>query len=83
MIKLIYALQHIYKVGPFEEGKFIGIYSSKKKAMETVMRFKSLPGFNEHPIDCFHIDSFELDKTYWTEGFTPRILPEDGASDTN
>lgn len=71
-MKTVYVLQHSYEIGEegeFDETKMIGIYSSKKKAEETIEIYKVLPGFKDYSISCFHISKYEIDKNHWTEGF--------------
>lgn len=71
-MKFAYVLQHSYEVGEdgsFDEVKLIGVYSSKEKAEQVIRRYIILPGFKEHPMECFHISEYEIDKDQWTEGF--------------
>lgn len=71
-MKIVYVLQHSYEVGEegnFEETKMIGIYSSKEEAEKTIEKLKTLPGFKDYPINCFHVGKYEIDKDHWTEGF--------------
>ncbi len=70
----LYVLQHSYEYEYegelFDETKMIGVFSSREKAQEVIEKFMLLPGFKDHPIDCFYIDKFELDKiSGWDEGF--------------
>ncbi|MFB9077057.1 hypothetical protein ACFFLS_03555 [Flavobacterium procerum] len=65
----VYILQHSYDIGDFEETKIIGIYSTIAKAEETIEKFKNKKGFNNHPIECFSIDKYKLDKDNWIDGF--------------
>lgn len=71
-MKTDYILQHSYeegKEGEFDETKLIGIYSSKENAEKTIDHYKTLPGFKDYPVSCFHVDKYEIDKDQWIEGF--------------
>ena len=69
----IYLLQHSYekkyKGELFDETKTIGIYSTKEKAEEVVQKYKNIVGFKNHPVDCFYISEYPIDKDHWSEGF--------------
>jgi len=69
-MKSVYILQHSYETSDTgeEKTKFIGVYSTKGKAQETVKRLSSQPGFKDFP-DCFYIDEYEIDQDTWIEGF--------------
>jgi hypothetical protein len=55
----------------------VGVYSSREKAQEAVKRLTRQPGFRdfpdilEHPTETggFSIEEYELDRTWWQEGF--------------
>lgn len=64
----VYLLQHSYEIDECEETKIIGIYTSREKALETIEKYKTIPGFKNYS-DCFYIDKYELDKNHWEEGF--------------
>ncbi|WP_394834844.1 hypothetical protein LVJ94_50940 [Pendulispora rubella] len=64
----VFIVQHAYERDDSEEIKFIGVYSSRMKAEEAVLRLKEQPGFREYP-DGFCIDRYEIDKDHWEEGF--------------
>lgn len=68
-MKSVFLLQHSYEIEEFDETKTIGIYSSKEKAEEAILRYKELPGFRDYPVKCFYIDKYELDLDHWQEGF--------------
>ncbi len=61
-----YVLQHENPDGG--DAKLIGLYSSHASAEAAIKRLQAQPGFCEHP-DCFAIDTYELDKDHWAEGF--------------
>jgi hypothetical protein len=65
----VYLLQHSYEIGEFEETKIIGIYSSEEIANKVIDEYKTLPGFNECPLDCFTIDKYLIDNNNWEEGY--------------
>lgn len=67
-MKSVFLLQHSYEQGECEETKIIGIYSTRKKAEETIEKFKGVTGFKDYP-DSFYIDEYELDEDNWVEGF--------------
>ncbi|MGZ4122167.1 MAG: DUF7336 domain-containing protein [Tumebacillaceae bacterium] len=64
----VFVLQHSYELDDVEETKIIGIFSSREKAEAIVEEYKLFPGFREYP-DCFHIDEYVLDRSFWTGGF--------------
>ena len=69
--KNIYKLVHIYDNEDEEIIKELGFYSTVKNAKKAIGRYKVLEGFNIYPVECFHIEKYELDKdAEWTEGFT-------------
>lgn len=48
--------------------KILGVYSTEHRARERIERARSAPGFADEP-DCFWIDTYEVDKDQWAEGF--------------
>jgi hypothetical protein len=65
----VFALYHEYtKQNGDEEEKLIGIYSSRPRALEAILRLKGMPGFKDHH-DGFKIYEIELDRDSWSEGF--------------
>ena len=69
----VYLLGHSYDVAyegnMYTETKTIGIYSTREKAEEVAERYQHIQGFNKYPASCFVIDTYDLDKDHWTEGF--------------
>lgn len=79
----VYVLHHVVLLPPEYEQeleKLVGIYRSEEAALEAVNRLRKQKGFKEHPniIDYdaehpdfqgFSIDSYELDKDYWPNGY--------------
>jgi hypothetical protein len=51
-----------------DTSKLIGIYSSREKAMDAVVRYQQKPGFSDYPLG-FSIDEYHVDEDYWKEGF--------------
>ena len=65
----IYIVQHSYEIANCEETKFIGAFSTLKKAEKIVKKYKKLPGFKDYQ-DKFFIDEYEMDVSEWREGFS-------------
>lgn len=68
-MKKVYLLIHTYEFCDSIETKFLGIYSTRKKAEEAKARFYPLEGFRKYPESCFYISSFSLDEDKWHGGF--------------
>ncbi len=68
----IYVLSHGYDYGydyDKEEARFIGVYSTRKKALKALKEYKKIRGFSSH-LDGFYIGSYIVDKTLgWIEGY--------------
>jgi len=64
----VWVVQHSYDLDGCEETKFIGVYSSKRKAHDAVARLRTQSGFRDHP-KCFFVDQYTLDADHWIEGF--------------
>jgi hypothetical protein len=76
-MKSVFILQHSYELSDTgeEEIKFIGVYSTMKKAQEAIERLSVQPGFKDLP-DYFYIDEYKIDQDNWSEGFiTERYEP--------
>ena len=69
---IVYLLTHSYPVGEdkfFDEVRIIGVYSSKKKAKENLLKYQYKEGFKSH-IDGFYIEKWKVDNDFeWREGF--------------
>jgi len=75
----VFVLQHVHELpGGEEDVKFIGVYSTEALGKDAIKTLRSQPGFSDHP-QGFSLNGYELDSTYWAEGFTT-IPPE--TSDT-
>ncbi|WML52220.1 hypothetical protein RCG17_22965 [Neobacillus sp. PS3-12] len=73
-MRYVYVLEHSYEYEyegeMFDEIKMIGVFSTKEKAEEVIEKYMTLPGFEDHPKECFHIGKYEIDKiSGWEEGF--------------
>lgn len=65
----LYVLQHVHEMSSeVEDTKLIGIYSSMDQAITAQDYLKSKPGFSNNQ-GGFFIDEYELDKTFWVDGF--------------
>jgi hypothetical protein len=69
-METVYILEHVYELNGEDEVKHIGIFSSVEKANEVIEKIKNMPGFLNHPIECFQIHKSKLDTYGWGEGFT-------------
>ena len=58
----VYILEHISKYKKNEDEKLLGVYSSRKNAMEAIERYFEYEGFNEHPKEEFEVFVYELNK---------------------
>jgi hypothetical protein len=65
----VFVVQHVHsREDAREDVKFIGVYSSREKAQESVSRMSRLPGFTDAR-DGFHIDEYRVDQDHWVEGY--------------
>ena len=73
LARKVYYLVHRYRYGKNNEhveGKRIGMYSTRELAEEARVRYATLPGFKDFPLDCFYIGAYTLDvDAGWWEGF--------------
>ena len=68
-------LEHYYENNEYEDTKYIGVFSDKKKAHEALEMIKKRSGFNKSS-DGFCISEICINKSSWSEGFT-YYNPED------
>lgn len=72
--KELYALWHSYELvdddGPRDEDKLIGVFSTREKAQNAIEMLRDKEGFRDHPLHCFMINTMQLDRVGWGEGFT-------------
>jgi hypothetical protein len=65
----VYVVQHSYEFpSGVENTKFIGVYSTELSAQRAVKQLQLVQGFQSHP-EGFCIDRYEIDKTFWRDGF--------------
>jgi len=69
----IYVLSHEYCYGDYkykykEEYRFIGVYLTKKEALNALNKFKKIRGFSSH-LDGFYIDKTEINQLEWLDGY--------------
>jgi homoserine kinase type II len=65
----VYIVQHTYEFpAGVDNTKFIGVYSTELAAQRAVTQLKSVDGFRAYP-EGFCIDRYEIDKTFWSDGF--------------
>lgn len=64
----VYLLWHAHDLDEEVDVKLLGVYSSQQKAEGARLRASDQPGFRENP-QGFHIDRYEVDQDWWTEGF--------------
>jgi len=65
----VYLLEHFKLMeedGDEEDIKMLGVYSSKKKALEEMKKYKKLPELKDYR---FNIDEYKIDENCWEEGF--------------
>lgn len=72
-MKSVFLVSHSYVTRYYlekeiEDGKIIGIFSSKDAAKIIVNEYKKISGFKKHK-NGFIIEEYVIDKKYWTEGF--------------
>jgi len=66
--KQVFVLQHTNSIDDEEDVKFIGVYSSHRRAELAIIRTVKLEGFRDCP-GGFTIDSYEVDVDHWNTGF--------------
>lgn len=74
-MRILYRLDHIYRLDNHIELKHIGVFSTEENAQIAIQSIKNKPGFCNHP-DNFKIKKLLyfktprlLDKIYWIDGF--------------
>ena len=68
-MEYVFTLKHEYRYDndPIEF-KFIGIFSSIKKAKVIIKKLSILPGFEDFPISCFIITKIKVDENSMIAG---------------
>ncbi len=77
MRNTVFVVQHSYETGdniPYDETKFIGVYSTKAEAEKAVERLREQSGFKQSP-EIFFIDEYALNQDHWCEGFVTVRAP--------
>ena len=69
-IKKVYMLYHRDEKG---DDKLIGFFSTKKKALEIIDKWKDMKGFRDFP-EGFKIRTMILGKDYYIKGFKSKSL---------
>ena len=67
-MKRVYTVNHSYKLNGCEEIKFIGVFSSEKKAKKAVKKLKKQKGFKKYK-KGFNIGPCLVNQIYWDGGF--------------
>ena len=69
MKKVYYALYHVYEdeQANKDEEKFIGLFSTARKARQVIEELRYLPGFNKFPKKNFELYHVEIDFSNWKE----------------
>jgi len=67
-MKKVYLVNHNYELQGCDEIKFIGIFSSEKKAKKAVKKLKKQKGFKKYK-KGFTIGKCPLNQIYWDGGF--------------
>ncbi len=68
---ILFVLVPEYDIPGYEdelEEREIGLYSTREKAEEAILRLKDKPGFRKYP-DGFRISTWPVDRDSWEEGF--------------
>lgn len=68
MNQKVYIVWHTNPLNADE--KLTGVYSTRKKADESIRRLIKQSGFKDSP-ESFEVSEYNLDKDEWTEGFIP------------
>ncbi|WP_291584738.1 hypothetical protein [Bacteroides sp.] len=71
MKKVLYALYHVYEDEQANKDgeKFIGLFSTARKARQVDEELRYLPGFNKFPKKNFESYHVETDFSNWKAGF--------------
>lgn len=68
MTEHVYLLWHTHEPNEEENGKLLGVYSSRERAEQRILQANELPGFRDWP-DGYIIDDYGVDDDKWREGF--------------
>ncbi|MGG1924542.1 hypothetical protein AB1278_22445 [Chryseobacterium sp. NRRL B-14798] len=65
----VFSVSHYYTIHTFlDDERYIGVFSSLKKAEKAIEELKDKPGFKDHQND-FNISELDLDILLWSTGF--------------
>ena len=69
----VYVLWHSHELkddlGPHDEIKMIGIFSTEQRAHAAIVQLKDQEGFRDDPVSCFEICEQVVDRIGWKDGF--------------
>lgn len=82
-MRKVYLLEHGY-VDDFgcDDTKILGIFSSQQEAESAIETYLELPGFRDRK-DGFRIDTYELNKKHWVDGFVSSFDNVDECNETD
>lgn len=72
MQRYVYILQHKLYYEDLKDTakvKMLGVYSTKRKAEQAILKYLRLPGFKDYTKSCFYITKYKIGELHWTEGF--------------
>ncbi|MGH8422789.1 MAG: hypothetical protein ACRER3_10610 [Pseudomonas fluorescens] len=76
-MNIVYTATHTHKLpNGHDDIKFIGVYDSRESAADAVKRASLKAGFSEAEAGFF-IESYQLGKDHWTEGFFTYLSDKD------
>lgn len=65
-----FEVYHVYEDENDEHVKFIGLFSSPRKAWQVIKLLRKLPGFKEHSQKAFKVSKIiAIDDYEWKDGF--------------
>lgn len=68
-LNTVFSVSHYYTIHTFlDDERYIGVFSSLKKAEKAIEELKDKPGFKDHQND-FNISELDLDILLWSTGF--------------
>ncbi|MGX5684959.1 DUF7336 domain-containing protein [Chryseobacterium cucumeris] len=68
-LNTVFSVSHYYTIHTFlDDERYIGVFSSLKKAEKAIEELKEKPGFKDHQND-FNISELDLDILLWSTGF--------------
>ena len=67
-MKKVFLVDHVYELNGCDEIKFIGVFSSEKKAIKAIKKLREQKGFKKYK-KGFTIGPCLIDQIYWDGGF--------------